>query len=479
MLASRSPARALRAPLLRTRNRAALHTSALARSQLADFGKEHVVRGLKRVTDTVMESGNGSWVTMEGGRKLLDFTAGIGVVNFGHCHPLISGAAAEQAMKIVHAQTTQSSIAFSRPYLELVEAMIPLMPDPSLDSFFFWNSGAEAIEASVKLARAVTKRQNVIVMQGGFHGRTFGAMALTRSKTIYSVGQGPLMPGVFATPFPYWHQLGLTPAATEKEMVDMCTYQLELLFAQQSAPSDTAAILIESVLGEGGYVPAPPAYLAYLRRVCDEHGILLIVDEVQSGWGRTGKKFAIEHSGVRPDVMVTAKGLANGFPLSAIVTRKELADKQAPGTMGGTYNGNAVSCAAAIAVTKVIQTEQILENVAARSEQLVSALKAMQADPALKGIIADVRGQGLMIGVEFFSPAPHVPGDNASNLRPSAPENLAARIAQKCVDSGMLILTTSVYEVIRFIPMLNVSEEEMKHGISIFKAACEEVVKEG
>ncbi|KZO95526.1 hypothetical protein CALVIDRAFT_564579 [Calocera viscosa TUFC12733] len=472
MLAPRASARALRALRLQR----ALHTSPAARTQLADFGKAHIVRGLKRLTDTVIESGSGAWVTMEGGRKMLDFTAGIGVVNFGHCHPKISGAAAEQAMKIVHAQ---SSIAFSRPYIELVERLIPLMPHPSLDSFFFWNSGAEAIEAAVKLSRVATGRQNIIVMQGGFHGRTYATMSLTRSKTIYALGQGPLMPGVFAMPFPYWHQLGLPPTATEEEMVQTCLYQLELLLAQQSAPSDTAAILLEPVLGEGGYVAAPASFLKGLRRVCDEHGILLIVDEVQSGWGRTGKTFAIEYSGVRPDVMVTAKGLANGFPLSAIVTRKELADKQVPGTMGGTYNGNAVSCAAAIAVTKVIQEEGVLANVAARSTELVSALKELQASPALNGLITDVRGLGLMIGVEFSSPAPHVPGDIPQNVLSTAPVNAAARIAQKCVDKGMLILTTSVYEVIRFIPTLTVSKEELKEGLRIFKEACEEVVKEG
>ncbi|EJU04365.1 acetylornithine aminotransferase [Dacryopinax primogenitus] len=454
----------------------ALHTTPQRSSQLADFGKAHIAHGLKRVTDTVMESGSGAWVTMEGGRKVLDFSSGIGVVNFGHCHPKISGAAAEQAMKIVHAQ---SSIAFSRPYVELVERLIPLMPHPSLDTFFFWNSGAEAVEASIKLARMATKRQNVIVMQGGFHGRTYATMSLTRSKTIYSLGQGPLMPGVFPMPFPYWHQLGLTPEATEEEMVRSCLYQLQLILAQQSAPSDTAAILLESVLGEGGYVPAPPSFLRGLREVCDKHGILLIIDEVQAGWARTGKMFCIEHSGVKPDVMITAKGLANGFPLSAIVTRKELADVQAPGTMGGTYNGNAVSCAAAIAVTKVVQEEKVLENVAARSVELISALKEMQSSPALNGLIADVRGLGLMIGVEFNSPNPSVAGDLPANIVPSAPANAASRIANKCLEKGMLILTTSVYEVIRFIPTLNVTEDELKEGLRIFKEACEEVVREG
>lgn len=181
------------------------------------------------------------------------------------------------------------------------------MPDPSLDTFFFWNSGAEAVEASIKLARQSTGRQNIIVMQGGYHGRTFGTMALTRSKTIYSEGVNPLMPQVYVTPFPYWHQLGLSPSTSEKEIVDHCLFQLEMLLKQQTAPRDTAAILVEGVLGEGGYVVPPASYLKGLREVCDKHGILLILDEVQSGFGRTGKMFSIDYAGVRPDVMVMAK----------------------------------------------------------------------------------------------------------------------------------------------------------------------------
>jgi 4-aminobutyrate aminotransferase len=207
------------------------------------------------------------------------------------------------------------------------------MPHPSLDSFFFWNSGSEAVEAAIKMARWFTKKQNIICMQGAYHGRTFGAMAVTKSKTIYSAGTHPLMPGVFSIPYPYWHQSNvpvITPAA---DLSAHSLYQLELLLAQQTAPADTAAIIIEPVLGEGGYVAAPIEFLQGVRKICDKHNIMLIIDEVQSGFGRAGAWFAIEESGVKPDILVMAKGLGNGFPISGVVSRKELTDKLKVGSM--------------------------------------------------------------------------------------------------------------------------------------------------
>ncbi|OCH95111.1 hypothetical protein OBBRIDRAFT_788577 [Obba rivulosa] len=443
-------------------------------SSLVDFGNYHVTKGIARLVDGIITKGEGSYVTFEDGRTMLDFSSGIGVTNFGHCHAKISGAAAEQCMKLVHGQC---SIAFHGPYLQLIERLLPMMPHPSLDSFFFWNSGSEAVEGAIKLARNVTGRQNIITMQGAYHGRTFGAMAVTRSKTIYSEGFHPLMPGVFTLPFPYWHQLGRSPDTPSSELSAFCLDQLALLLSQQSSPRDTAAIIIESVIGEGGYVPAPPEFLHGLREVCDKHGILLIIDEVQSGYGRTGKNFAIEYSGVRPDIMTVAKGLANGFPLSAVISRKELTDQLKAGSMGGTYAGNAVACAAAVAVADVMKEERILDNVNARSAELFSALNTLRADPKLGPCILDVRGQGLMVAVEFASPvgtSPHDPFINST-----MPEKLASRVAKRCVQKGMLILTTSVYETIRFIPPLNISKEDLAKGCKIFAEAVEEIVREG
>ncbi|KAJ7754589.1 acetylornithine aminotransferase [Mycena metata] len=451
-------------------------------SSLLDYGR-NVTNGLGRITEGIITSGKGSYVEYADGRKMLDFTTGIGVTGLGHCHPKVSKAAADQCMNIVH---VQCSIAFHEPYLKLIKKLLPIMPDPSLDSFFFWNSGSEAVEAALKLARTVTGRQNIICMQGllflcspssfcAYHGRTFGAMAVTRSKTIYSKGFAPLMPGVFTIPFPFWHQLGQTPDTPESDLVSQCLYQLDLLLTQQTAPADTAAIILEPVLGEGGYVAAPAAFLEGLRAVCDKHGILLIADEVQSGFSRTGKFFAIEYSGVRPDIMIIAKGLANGFPLSGVITRKELTDKLTPGSMGGTYAGNAVACAAACAVVDAMHEENILENVNARSTELFKALNAIKA--AHPKHILDVRGQGLMVAVEFASSAS--PGAKHDAVAAQVGAAMASRVAKKCIERGMLILTTSVYEVVRFIPPLNISAADLTKGTEIFRDAVEEVVREG
>ncbi|KZS98698.1 PLP-dependent transferase [Sistotremastrum niveocremeum HHB9708] len=442
-------------------------------TQLARYGERHIARGLNRLTNAVIKEGRGSYLHMEDGRKMLDFTTGIGVAGLGHCHPKISKAAADQCLSLVHGQC---SIAYHEPYLKLIERLIPVMPHPSLDTFFFWNSGAEAVEASIKLARAATGKQNVIVMQGGYHGRTFGTMALTKSKTVYSQDVFPLMPGVFSVPFPYWHQCGLPSSTPTSELVQHCLFQLDLTLSQQTAPSDTAAIIVEPVLGEGGYVPAPTEFLQGLRKVCDKHEILLIADEVQSGFGRTGKYFAIERSGVKPDIMVMAKGLANGFPLSGIVSRKEIMDRQSPGTMGGTYAGNAVACAAAVACAEAFQEEKVLQNVEARSHELFGVLKGLQKDSQVGHHILDVRGAGLMVGVEFGSPSGHA---HDKFRRPDAPKTLASRISKRCLEKGMFLLTTSVFDVVRFIPPLNITKEDMKKGTDIFSESVHEIVREG
>jgi 4-aminobutyrate aminotransferase len=456
-----------------TMSHAAQDAQANNSASLVQFGQQYVTKGVGRITESVMAKGEGSYVDFEDGRRMLDFTCGIGVTNLGHCHPKVSKAAADQCMNLVHGQC---SIAFHGPYLRLIEKLIPMMPDPSLNSFFFWNSGSEAIEAALKMSRTITGRQNIIVMQGGYHGRTFGAMAVTKSKTIYSEGVAPLMPGVFSIPFPYWHQHSDSPSTSEEELVKKSLYQLDLLLLQQTAPRDTAAILIEPVLGEGGYVPAHPAFLRGLREVCDKHGILLIIDEVQSGFGRTGKNFTIEYSGVKPDILIIAKGLANGFPLSGVISRKELTDKLKPGSMGGTYAGNAVSCAAAVAVADAMKEENILDNVQARSKELLESLNKLREDPKIGRYILDIRGRGLMVAVEFASPAASI---YDPLLQESAPKSLASRIAKRCLEKDLLILTTSVYEVIRFIPPLNISQQDLEKGCKIFKEAVEEVVHEG
>lgn len=378
--------------------------------------------------------------------------------------------------RFVHAQV---NIGFSAAQIELIKNLLPILPHPSLDTLFFWNSGAEAVEAAVKLARAATKKQNIIVMQGSYHGRTAATAALTRSKTIYGEGHGPLMPGVFATSFPFYSHFGLPVDTDIEELVRQSLHQVRLTLQQQTAPSDTAAILIEPVIGEGGYVPAPASFLHGLREICDENNLLLICDEVQSGFGRTGTMFAVEESGVRPDVLIFAKGIANGFPLSGIASTNELMSRQKPGSMGGTYAGNAVSCAAASAVIQAFKDEHILENVAQRSEQLVSFLTSLKKESKYGHLIEDVRGRGLMIGVQFANTPISAASHNATAATGAKKvEQIAPKIVAECLKRDMLLLSTSVFDVLRFIPPLNISEDELSQACSIFKEAFEAAAKD-
>jgi 4-aminobutyrate aminotransferase len=404
-------------------------------------------------TDILVDHAEGPYIYGADGRRYLDFTSGIGVTNTGHCHPAVVAAAQAQVGKIIHAQ---ANILFHRPMLELVDELRTITP-PHLHSFFFSNSGAEAVEASVKLARHATKRPNVIVFQGSFHGRTVGAMSLTTSNTIYRVGYQPLMPGVFVAPYPYAYRYGWDDATT----VAFCLRELRALLQMQTAPSETAAVLIEPVLGEGGYVVPPDGFLAGVQAICREHGILFMVDEVQSGFGRTGAWFAHEHWGVEPDVIVMAKGIASGFPLSGIAARPELMAHWLPGTHGGTYGGNAVSCAAAAATIRVMRDEGLLANAVQMGGALTEGLHQLQASHSG---IGDVRGKGLMVAVEFVTTDGQPDAKRAKALLPA------------CRERGLLLLTCGSWgNVVRWIPPLIVDEEHVDEGLAAFGAALDAV----
>jgi len=352
-------------------------------------------------------------------------------------------AAQQQIGKIVHAQ---ANIVYHQPMLQLVQQLATVIKLSDTDKYFFANSGAEAIEAAIKLARHATKRTNIITFEGSFHGRTIGTMSLTNSKTIYKIGYQPLMAGVSVAPFGSDHN----PHALDA---------LRDILKMQTAPEETAAILIEPILGEGGYIPASQSFVQGLRKICDEHGILLIFDEVQSGFGRTGKMFAYEHYGIVPDILVMAKGIANGFPLSGIVSREELQKKWKTGSHGGTYGGNAVSCAAAVEVVNVFKDENILLNVNERGKQLTTKLEALKFK--YPDHIADVRGKGLMIGVEF--------------KRGAVAKGTANEITKSCLTQGMFLLTCSAFECVRFIPPLTVTAEEIDTGLGVFEKALQDV----
>lgn len=351
---------------------------------------DHLSPAWSHLTTVQPVRGEGIYLYDADNTRYIDFTSGIGVTNTGHCHPRVVAAIQKQAANLIHGQI---NIVVSPAAIELSRRLNEVTPD-GIDCFFFSNSGAEATEGAVKLARQATGRQNIIVFQGSFHGRTAQTMAMTTSKTVYRAGYQPLPGGIFVAPFPYSYRHGWD----EETTVDWCIEQLETLLKSQTAPSETAAIVIEPVLGEGGYVPAPDRFLRALRDICTRDGILLVIDEVQTGFGRTGAFFAVEHSAVQPDIMIMAKGLGSGVPISAIGASRDLMAKWQPGAHGGTYGGNALAAAAAVATIAVMREENLPANAARVGDRLMHGLKELQAEYP---IIGDVRGRGLMIGMEF------------------------------------------------------------------------------
>ena len=357
----------------------------------------------------------------------------------------------------IHAQVDKlvgpiNAIGFTAPISELAEALAATFPDP-LDSVMFLNSGSEAIDGALKLARRVTGRPGIIAFRGGFHGRTFGATSVTTSNLNYRTGYEPLLPGVYFAPYPTPHpEFGSDEEAASAAALAI----LQSLLTTVVAPSTVGAILIEPVLGEGGYIPAPASFLRALRAIADEHGILLIADEVQSGYGRTGAMWAFEHAGIVPDVVCVAKAIANGLPLSAIVSSRELQERWGRGAHGSTYGGNPVACAAGLAVLATIADEDLVANARARGAELVTGLGKIAAEDDR---IGDIRGLGLMIGVEFTR-------DRATG----EPDGiLPDRLMAASADAGLLVLTCGrQHEVVRWIPPLDVTAAEIAEAVEIF-----------
>jgi len=405
------------------------------------------------LTQIQPERAEGSYIYDVDGTRYLDFTCGIGVTNTGHCHPRIVEAIQDQAEKLIFGQM---NIVIPPVSVALAEALNGITPN-AIDSFFFSNSGAEAVEASVKLARHATGKRNIIVFQGSFHGRTAQTMAMTTSKYIYRHNYQPLPAGVFVSPFPYSYYYGWD----DEETTQFCLDQLDLLIHGQSPPDETAAVIIEPVLGEGGYVPAPPRFLQELAEFCKHNEILLIADEVQSGMGRTGRFFSFEHAGIEPDVIVMAKGLGSGLPISAIGSRRELMEQWVSGTHGGTYGGgSAIAAAAALATIQTLKKEHLVENATTRGEQLIQRLREYQRKFP---VIGDVRGLGLMVATEFSNEG--------------KPNKEAAKVVQRtCIENNLLLLTCGTYEnVIRWIPPLILTEVQLNEALGIFRLALERV----
>jgi 4-aminobutyrate aminotransferase len=422
-----------------------------------------------RAFDLELSHGEGIYLYDTKGNRYMDFTSGIGVTNTGHAHPRVVKAIQNQAAKLIHGQL---AMGWNRTLLDLVDELKTVVP-PQFDSFFFSNSGAEAIEASVKLARQATGKTNLIVFEGSFHGRTAQTMAMTMSKYSYRQKYQPLPAGVFCAPYAHCFHCPVAKKSFSDEKraavsaacpadAGCCGYAPEhvrFMLKSQTSAAETAAIVLEPVLGEGGYVAPPRTFIQALRQICDENGILLVFDEVQTGFGRTGKFFALEHFGVIPDILVVAKGLASGMPLSGVFTRKALAAHWTPGSHGGTYGPNIVSSAAAAETIRVLKDEQIVQNSAARGAQLLSGLNKLKADFAMLG---DVRGIGCMVATEFV--------DKAGNPD-MAKTN---QVVKLCADNQLLFLTCGTYQnVIRWIPPLVVTEQQVDEALNIFAAALD------
>ena len=397
-----------------------------------------------------------AWVKGEGhrlydsdGNAYLDFANGIAVTSLGHAHPRVNAAIHAQVDELIH---VCNGLGHLDPVTTLAEMIVDELPD-ELDTVYFANSGAEVVDAAMKMARRATGRTHIIAFSGAFHGRTYGATSITSSSLNYRSGYDPMLPDVHIAPFPNAYR---DFDGDEERASAVCLEHLERMFAEQIQPARTAAFIIEPVQGEGGYVPAPMAFLKGLRELATKHGVLLIMDEVQSGYGRTGRMWAFEHADIVPDVVLSAKAIANGMPLAALITPRELQERWGLGAHGSTYGGNPVCCAAGIAVLEVMREEGLVANAAERGAELSAGLKALQLEDAR---IGDVRGPGLMIGVEMIKD-------------PAAPDvALGSAMSQACAERGLLVLTCGAGNVVRWIPPLDVARPEIEEALGIFQEA--------
>ncbi len=411
---------------------------------------QFVPRGVAVAHPVVVARAQGTRVWDEAGRTYLDFVGGIGVLNVGHNHPKVVGAVREQAGQLTH---MCFQVAPYAGYLQLARRLGDLVETGGPNKTLLVSTGAEATENAVKIARAATGRPAVIAFQGGFHGRTLLGMSLTASSAKYRQNFGPFAPEVYHAPY---------PDASHGWPWERALEALHELLDTQLAPERVAAVIIEPQLGEGGFIPAPPEYLRALRDLTERHGIVLIADEIQCGFGRTGKMFAYQHAGIRPDLVTVAKSLAAGLPLAGVIGRADLMDASAPGGLGGTYAGNPLGCAAALAVLDIFEEEDLLEQAVRQGELLRAGLLDLQQ--RFPANIGDVRGLGAMLALEFVKD-----GDSR------APDpDLAAAIVERARDLGLLLLRCGPHKnVIRLLPPLNANEEELEEGLETLGRAVE------
>lgn len=414
--------------------------------------------GAAKLTPIAVESAHGAVVTDVDGNQLLDFAGGIGTLAVGHTPENVVTALKSQAEKLIH---MCAIVGTYEPYVRVAELLNEVSPGDHPKKTVLLNSGAEAVEAAVKIARSYTGRQAVIVFEGAYHGRTNLTLAMTSKYSLFKQSFGPFAPEIYRLPFPnpYRAPQGMDADA----FIEHAIVQLENAFIAQVAPEAVAAIVIETVQGEGGFIPTPSQFLKRIRELCDEHGIVMITDEIQCGFGRTGRLFAVEHYDIVPDLITTAKSLAAGMPLAAVTGRDEIMEAPHPGGLGGTYSGNPLACVAAIEAIETIRQPEFLSRASAIGEQIRSHLEQLQQRYPL---IGDVRGLGAMLAMELVydrvtkTPAP----------------DLTSRINQETLQRGLITIRAGLYSnCVRFLPPLNVTDDQIDEGMAIVAEALDVV----
>jgi 4-aminobutyrate aminotransferase/(S)-3-amino-2-methylpropionate transaminase len=421
----------------------------MSNAELNELKQKYVAAGAASPATAFADRAENAEIWDADGNRFIDFAGGIGVLNVGHRHPKVVAAVKAQLDKVMH--TCQTVMPYEG-YVKVAEKLSHIVPVRGHAKVMLANSGAEALENAVKIARAATGRSNVICFDGGYHGRTFYTMAMNGKVAPYQTDFGPMPGTVFRAPYPVPYH-----GVSEDEAIR----GLKMTLKTDANPKDTAAIILEPVLGEGGFYPAPTSFLKKIREICDEHGMLMIIDEVQSGFGRTGKMFAIEHSGVEPDMMTMAKSMADGMPISAIVGTDKVMDASGPNSLGGTYTGSPTACAAALAVMEIFEEENILEKSQALGEKLAARFNEWQGK---FDCIDHVRNMGAMAAFELVN--------NKTDRTPD-PE-LAAALCKKAREEGLILLSCGMYgNTIRFLMPVTIEDDVLNEGLDIIESCLE------
>lgn len=423
----------------------------LSREMVARREKS-TANGMAKLTQLGIKSAKGSVVTDVDGNELIDFAGGIGMLAVGHNHEDVVSALHQQVDELIH---LCAIVGTYEPYVQVAELLNEITPGSFEKKSILLNSGAEAIETAVKISRAYTKRQGIIVFEGAYHGRTNLTMGMTSKYALFKKGFGPFAPEIYRVPFPNLYRK--PDGLSDEEYIEYMIQQFNNALIAYIDPGSVAAIVIEPVQGEGGFLPVPPRFLQRIREVCDEHGIVMVADEIQCGFGRTGKLFAVEHYGIVPDLIATGKSLAAGTPLAAVTGRAEMMDAPHPGGLGGTYSGSPLSCAAAIASIRTINHPEFLKRAVEVGQTIRQTLNALYSEIDYVG---DVRGLGPMLAIELVK-------DRESKT--PFPEFTAA-INQETLQRGLITIRAGLYSnCVRFLPPLNITRDELNEGLSVFK----------